>query len=236
MFTGIVAELGTVRTIDRGPDSMRLTVDAAIAAELDPGASVSVDGVCLTAASLETGGFTADVMGETLQRTTIGGLVAGQRVNLELAVTPNSRLGGHIVQGHVDGVGRLLARRHAADWDMVDIEIPAGLTRYVVEKGSITVGGVSLTVAEVSATTVTIGLIPETLARTTLGLLEPGDEVNIEVDVLAKYIERMLADHAERMLADQTDRMLATYAAGIRSSDPAQSAAAGSGSATEAAQ
>jgi riboflavin synthase len=229
MFTGIVAELGTVTAVDRGPESMRLTVEAAVASELELGASVSVDGVCLTAADVTPGGFTADVMGETLARTTIGELATGRQVNLELAVTPTGRLGGHIVQGHVDGVGRLLTRRHGTDWDTVEIELPAGLARYVVEKGSITVSGVSLTVAGIAGTTVTIGLIPETLTRTTLGGLEPGDPVNIEVDVLAKYIERMLVDHAERMLADQTERMLASYAVGIRSTDPAQSAAAGSG-------
>jgi riboflavin synthase len=236
MFTGIVAELGTVAAVDRGPESMRLTVSAALAAELEPGASVSVDGVCLTAAEIETGEFIADVMGETLERTTVGALAPGRRVNLELAVTPTGRLGGHIVQGHVDGVGRLLTRRNGADWDMVEIELPAGLARYVVEKGSITISGVSLTVAGISGTTVTIGLIPETLARTTLGGLEPGDPVNVEVDVLAKYIERMLVDHAERMIADQTERMLASYAAGIRAADPARSAAAGSGMTTEDAQ
>jgi riboflavin synthase len=236
MFTGIVAELGTVAAVGRGQDSMRLTIEAAVAAELEPGASVSVDGVCLTAAEISPAAFTADVMGETLERTTLGGLATGQRVNLELAVTPTGRLGGHIVQGHVDGVGRLLSRRSGADWDTVEIELPSGLARYVVEKGSITISGVSLTVAGVSGATVTIGLIPETLARTTLGRLAPGDPVNVEVDVLAKYIERMLVDHAERMLAEQTDRMLASYAAGIRATDPAASAAAGSGLSVEDAQ
>jgi riboflavin synthase len=135
-----------------------------------------------------------------LRRTTLGGLTNGDAVNLERAVTPTTRLGGHIVQGHVDGVGHVCDRRPGDHWDEVDIEVPDGLTPYVVEKGSITIDGVSLTVAAIEKATVTVSLIPETLARTTLGRRAVGEQVNVEVDVLAKYVERLFANYAERLL------------------------------------
>jgi riboflavin synthase len=192
MFTGIVEELGRVEAVEPSADAARLRVVGVALDDLQPGDSVSVNGVCLTAADLHADGFTADVMQETLRRSTLGRLSAGDPVNLERAVTPTTRLGGHIVQGHVDGVATVVARRPAAQWDEVDIALPEGLPAYVVEKGSITLDGVSLTVVALVGDVVTVSLIPETLRRTTLGQRAVGDQVNVEVDILAKYIEKML--------------------------------------------
>jgi riboflavin synthase len=192
MFTGIVEDLGAVAGVETLTDAARLTISGAVLDDVRPGDSVSVNGVCLTAAEVSGSGFTADVMQETLDRSTLGGLQAGDRVNLERAVTPTTRLGGHIVQGHVDGVGTIHARQPSEHWDNVEIDLPAELARYVVEKGSITFDGVSLTVASIVGKRVMVSLIPETLSRTTLGARQPGDTVNVEVDVLAKYVERLL--------------------------------------------
>jgi len=193
MFTGIVEDLGVVRRVDSLSDAARLSVEGKTLVDLALGESVAVNGVCLTVAEIAATGFTADVMQETLRRTTLGSLGEGDPVNLERAVTPSSRLGGHIVQGHVDGVGTVVDRRAAEYWDEVDIAVPHSLTPYLVEKGSVTFDGVSLTVAAISGTTVTVSLIPETLARTTLGRRQVGEDVNVEVDVLAKYVERLLS-------------------------------------------
>jgi riboflavin synthase len=182
-----------VSRIDPLTDAARLSIEGAALADLSLGESVAVNGVCLTVAEILGAGFTADVMAETLRRTTLGDLASGDAVNVERAVTPATRLGGHIVQGHVDGVGLIVARRPGNHWEEVDVEVPANLTPYVVEKGSITIDGVSLTVAGIVAAVVTVSLIPETLARTTLGRRRVGERVNIEVDVLAKYVERLLA-------------------------------------------
>jgi riboflavin synthase len=201
MFTGIVEDLGTVEAIDHLSAAARLTIKGSALDGVRPGDSVAVNGVCLTAAEIVESGFTADVMGETLRRSTLGGLAAGDPVNLEQAVTPATRLGGHIVQGHVDGVGKVLARRSSEHWDEVDIDLPAELSKYVVEKGSITFDGVSLTVAALDRNRVTVSLIPETLTRTTLGTRTVGATVNVEVDVLAKYVERLL--DARSMDGDQ---------------------------------
>jgi riboflavin synthase len=192
MFTGIVETLGAVVAVERLPDAARLTISGSDLDDVRLGESVAVNGVCLTAAAIDDAGFTADVMGETLRRSTLGDLGVGDPVNLERAVTPTTRLGGHIVQGHVDGVGTVSARRPAAHWEEVDVGFPADLVKYVVMKGSVTVDGVSLTVAGLSANCVTVSLIPETLARTTLGTKGVGQQVNLEVDVLAKYVERLL--------------------------------------------
>jgi riboflavin synthase len=192
MFTGIVEELGRIEVVEQTPDAARLRVVGVALDDLHPGDSVSVNGVCLTAADLHADGFTADVMQETLRRSTLGGLSAGDPVNLERAVTPTTRLGGHIVQGHVDGVATVVARRPAEQWEEVDLALPEGLSAYVVEKGSITLDGVSLTVVAIVDDVVTVSLIPETLRRTTLGQRAVGDHVNVEVDILAKYIEKML--------------------------------------------
>jgi riboflavin synthase len=198
MFTGIVEDLASVSAVDQLADAARLTIRAAGFDDVRLGDSVAVNGVCLTAADVADGGFTADVMRETLQRSTLGGLSVGDHVNVERAVTPSTRLGGHIVQGHVDGVAIVSARRPSEHWEEVDVDLPDELTKYVVMKGSITIDGVSLTVAALSGSRVTVSLIPETLTRTTLGRRVAGDQVNIEVDVLAKYVERLLASTAEQ--------------------------------------
>jgi riboflavin synthase len=198
MFTGIVEELGTVeRVVDQG-DAVRLTVRAATVLEdTGLGDSIAVNGCCLTVAERTDDTWTADVMQETLDKTSLRGVSPGDRVNLERAVTVDKRLGGHIVQGHVDGVGRVVRREPSEHWEVVEVALPAGagLDRYLVDKGSITVDGVSLTVVEARDDAFTVSLIPETLARTTLGFRQPGDPVNLEADVLAKHVEKLLGAH-----------------------------------------
>ncbi|PZS28875.1 MAG: riboflavin synthase [Pseudonocardiales bacterium] len=194
MFTGIIEELGTVVTCDDLPDAARLTLKAPTVAEgAGIGESIAVNGVCLTVVSARDGEFTADVMRETLERSVLGALRPGDRVNLERPVTLASRLGGHLVQGHVDGVGTILARQVAPHWELVRVGLPAALARYLVVKGSVTVDGVSLTVVDVDASSFSVSLIPTTLALTTLGHKGPGEPVNLEVDIIAKYVERLLA-------------------------------------------
>ncbi len=194
MFTGIIEELGTVTDLVDLGDSARIAVRGeTIAGDVRHGESIAVNGVCLTVVSVDAGVFTADVMKETLDRSSLGGLAVGDQVNLERALTPTSRLGGHFVQGHVDGVGTVLSRQAAEQWDVVTISLPPQLARYVVEKGSITVDGVSLTVTAVSDLDFSVSLIPTTLKLTTLGQKTTGDPVNLEVDVIAKYVEKMLA-------------------------------------------
>jgi riboflavin synthase len=198
VFTGIVEELGAVEAVTDLGDAARLTVSGPrVTSDAAPGDSIAVSGVCLTVVESSDGRFTADVMKETLSRSGLGGLAPGSRVNLERAVTPSTRLGGHIVQGHVDGVGEVLDRTPAEHWELVRIALPRELSRYVVEKGSITVDGISLTVVEVDPPeaergSFTVSLIPETLTRTTLGSASPGTVVNLEVDVIAKYVERLV--------------------------------------------
>jgi len=194
MFTGIVEELGeVVRLTDSGGDSAVLAVRGPlVTSDARHGDSISVNGVCLTVIDNVDGVFTADVMGETLRRSSLGALEVGRQVNLERAAALGSRLGGHLVQGHVDGVARLVAREPAADWEVVRFSLPAELARYVVEKGSITVDGVSLTVMAVDDETFSVGLIPTTSKMTVLGGKDVGDPVNLEVDVIAKYVEKML--------------------------------------------
>jgi len=193
MFTGIVEELGTVAGVEDQGDAIRLTVRAAtVLDDAGLGDSISVNGCCLTVATRTGETWTADVMQETLDKTSLAGVRPGDRVNLERAVTADKRLGGHIVQGHVDGVGEVLARTPSEHWEVVEVSLPTALARYVVAKGSIAVDGVSLTVVEVADDRFTVSLIPETLARTTLGGRRPGEHVNLEVDVLAKYVERLL--------------------------------------------
>ena len=198
MFTGIVEELGTVVSVEhRGVDS-RIVLDAAVVEATPVGASIAVDGVCLTVTDVAGSSFAVDVMPETLRRSTLGGLRAGDRVNLERAVRADGRLDGHIVQGHVDGVGKLAQRTPGPRWDDLVIELPAGLRRYVAEKGSIAVSGVSLTVTHVDGDRFGVSLIPTTLEMTTLGGLAVGNPVNLEVDVIAKYVERLLGDGGGR--------------------------------------
>lgn len=193
MFTGIVEELGVVEgVVDQG-DAVRLTVRGPhVIVDAGLGDSIAVNGCCLTVAERDQETFTADVMRETLEKTSLGDLGPGDRVNLERAVTPQTRLGGHIVQGHVDGTGQIVRREPSEHWEVVEVGLPAPIARYLVPKGSITVDGVSLTVVDVLPDSFTISLIPETLARTTLGFKQAGDRVNLEVDVIAKYVERLL--------------------------------------------
>jgi riboflavin synthase len=188
VFTGLIEDLGTV--VEAG-DGL-LQVRTRLADELSPGDSVAVNGVCLTATSVGDDGFSADVMDETLRRSSLGAAGPGARVNLELPVRAGGRLGGHVVQGHVDGVGRVRAVSGEGAARIVEIEAPAELLRYVVEKGSIAVDGISLTVAWLADDGFAVSLIPETLERTTLGAAAPGTPVNLEVDVLAKYLERLM--------------------------------------------
>jgi riboflavin synthase len=193
VFTGLVEDLGTVTTVESTADGVRIAISSPLARELAEGDSVAVNGVCLTATGLCGGElFGADVMNETLRRSSLSELQAGSRVNLELPVKPQSRLGGHIVQGHVDGVGAVSAIADDGFARRVTIEADPALLRYVVEKGSITVDGVSLTVASVVDTSFDVSLIPETLERTTLGATEEGTPVNLEVDIVAKYVEKLV--------------------------------------------
>jgi riboflavin synthase len=197
MFTGIVAELGEVAAIRRYGDAARLTIRGSTQ-DAGPGESIAVNGVCLTVAEIADGTFTADVMGETLNRSSLGQLAEGSPVNLERSVRLADRLGGHLVQGHVDATATIVSRTPAEHWDQVRISLPGPVARYVVEKGSIAVDGVSLTVSALSPpgdddAWFEVSLIPETLKRTTLGTVRPGDTVNLEVDVIAKYVERLLS-------------------------------------------
>ena len=193
MFTGLVQELGTIEVLTETPDGVRLTVSAHCAGDLAEGDSVAVNGVCLTATRIADGSFAADVMHETLRRSSLRGVVYGTRVNLELPLRASDRLGGHVVQGHVDGTGRVAEVADEGFARMVTIEPDdPELLRYVVEKGSIAIDGVSLTVASIDATRLTVSLIPETLERTNLGVAGPGTPVNLEVDVLAKYVEKLV--------------------------------------------
>lgn len=193
MFTGIVEELGEVTAVEELGDASRFRLRGPVVTEgARHGDSIAVNGVCLTVVEHEGEEFTADVMAETLKRSSLGALAAGSRVNLERPTAVGGRLGGHIVQGHVDGTGTIVRREPSEHWELVTVSLPGELSRYVVEKGSVTVDGVSLTVVDAAEDHFTISLIPTTLALTTLGHKQPGDPVNLEVDIIAKYVERML--------------------------------------------
>ncbi len=192
MFTGLVEDLGTVLAVDSTEVGTRLTVRTPLAAQLADGDSVAVNGVCLTAVGVEGEQFGADVMNETLRRSSLAGIAPGSRTNLELALRADARLGGHIMQGHVDGLGTIAGVRADGFAQVITVAAGPELLRYVVEKGSIAVDGISLTVARVDDEGFDVSLIPETLERTTLGLAEPGDSVNLEVDVVAKYVEKLV--------------------------------------------
>ncbi|QFQ95926.1 riboflavin synthase [Streptomyces phaeolivaceus] len=193
MFTGIVEELGEVTAVERLGDSSRFRLRGPVVTQgAKHGDSIAVNGVCLTVVEHEDDWFTADVMAESLERSSLGALGVGSRVNLERPMAVGDRLGGHIVQGHVDGTGEVIERKPSENWEIVKISLPADLTRYVVEKGSITVDGISLTVVDAGPDYFTVSLIPTTLDLTTLGRKQPGDPVNLEVDVIAKYVERLL--------------------------------------------
>jgi len=191
VFTGLVAGTGTVDSLERDGDGMRLRVRSELAGELSAGDSIAVNGVCLTAVEPDAAGFSADVMSETLRRSSLGPLTSGDAVNLELPLRAGDRLGGHVVQGHVDGVGTVDSVRDEGFSRVVRVSAPAETLRYVVEKGSIAVDGVSLTVSAVDGQAFEVSLIPETLERTTLGEAEPGRMLNLEVDVFAKYVEKL---------------------------------------------
>lgn len=193
MFTGIIEELGRVKAIEQQADAVRLTIEGPIAvSDVKRGDSIAVSGTCLTAVEFDESTFTADVMKETLDRTSLSELKVGDAVNLERAMTATTRFGGHVVQGHVDGVGKIISREPSENWEWLRVSIPAELMKYIVLKGSITIDGVSLTVNEVGDDFIGLSLIPETLALTTLGSKQVGAKVNVEADVMAKHIERLL--------------------------------------------
>jgi riboflavin synthase len=193
MFTGIVEELGRVKAIEPQPDALRLTIEGPlVVSDANRGDSIAVCGTCLTVVEHDATSFTADVMQETLNLTSLAGIKVGDPVNLERAMTAATRFGGHVVQGHVDGLGEIISRTPSENWELVKVRIPQQLMKYIVLKGSITIDGVSLTVNEVGDDFIGLSLIPETLKLTTLGSKQPGDKVNVEADVMAKHIERLL--------------------------------------------
>lgn len=197
MFTGIVEGTGVVRSVQPGPDSLRLRIEAEFdVRRLGTGDSIAVNGTCLTVTQVQGAAFDVDVTVETIARTTVGALRPGDVVNLERPVAVGDRLGGHIVQGHVDGVGRVISLKPQGDASWLEIDAPSALARYIVEKGSVTVDGVSLTVARHTGGRFTVCLVPHTMAVTTLGRLETGAAVNLEVDILAKYVEQLLRPYA----------------------------------------
>ena len=196
MFTGLIEDLGTVETVERGDDGARLRIATSLASEVNEGDSVAVNGCCLTATAVTPDGFETEAMNQTLQVTALGGIEQGGRVNLELATKAGDRLGGHIVQGHVDGVGTVVAVEDDGFARRIRVELPAQLLRYVVDKGSITLSGVSLTVAELGENWAEVSLIPETLERTNLTDAEAGTKLNVECDIVAKYVERLVAPFA----------------------------------------
>ena len=196
MFTGLVEEVGRVDKLEQLTDAVRLTVHGPlVTSDAVPGDSIAVDGVCLTVVDKLPEGFTADVMQETLNRSRLGSYEVGSRVNLERALAAGARLGGHIVQGHVDGVGELLSRTPSEHWEVLRFSLPADLARYVVEKGSIAINGTSLTISAVGEDFLEVSLIPTTLVDTTFGDMAVGDPVNLEVDVVAKYVEKMVGGY-----------------------------------------
>ena len=199
MFTGIVEELGTISGVETLNDSIRMRVSGKLVrSDLSQGDSVSVSGTCLTAAELTEDGFIADVMLETLNRTSLNGIAEGDKVNLERAMSGAGRFGGHVVQGHVDGVAEIISREPSANWEVVKVKIPSDLTKYVVHKGSITFDGISLTVNDISGDVVSLSLIPETLRLTTLGQKGVGAKLNVEADILAKHIEKLIEARSQK--------------------------------------
>ena len=198
MFTGLIEEVGRVEGVERDGDGAKLRIASSLAGEIALGDSIAVNGCCLTATAVDGGAFETEAMNQTLEVTALGSVEQGSRVNLELAMRAGDRLGGHIVQGHVDGVGTVASVEDDGFARRVRVDLPARLLRYVVDKGSITLSGVSLTVAELGETWAEVSLIPETLERTNLGDLAPGDRLNVECDVIAKYVERLMSPFAPK--------------------------------------
>jgi len=198
MFTGLVQDVGTVESLESGSDGARLRIATSLGGEIGLGDSIAVDGACLTAVAADEGGFETEAMNQTLAVTALRRLEPGRRVNLELAMKAGERFGGHIVQGHVDGVAEVLSATEDGFARRLRISLPAEIARYVIDKGSVTLAGVSLTVAALGDDWIEVSLIPETLERTTLGAASPGDELNVEVDLVAKYVERLLSPFASR--------------------------------------
>jgi len=196
LFTGLIQDVGKVESLERDGEGARLRIATALAAEVGLGDSVAVDGVCLTATAVDAHGFATEAMNQTLAVTALGAIATGSQVNLELAMQASDRLGGHIVQGHVDGLGEVLAVSDDGFARRVRVALEPELLRYAVDKGSVTLSGVSLTVAELGPEWVEVSLIPETLERTNLGAAEPGSKLNVECDIVAKYVERLLAPFA----------------------------------------
>lgn len=196
MFTGLIEDIGRIESLQSGEDGARVRITTRLAAEVAEGDSVAVNGVCLTATAVDANGFETEAMNQTLTVTALGGLAGGDRVNLELAMKASDRLGGHIVQGHADGVADVLAIEDDGFARRLRVNLGPDLIRYVVEKGSITLNGVSLTVADLGDSWAVVSLIPETLERTTLGEAKTGDKLNVECDVVAKYVERLAAPFA----------------------------------------
>jgi riboflavin synthase len=207
MFTGLVSDIGTIDAVESGPDGARLRVRTGLAMEIGAGDSIAVDGVCLTAAARGDAGFGAEVMNQTIQTTTLGSLERGDRVNLELAVRAGERLGGHLVQGHVDGVANIAAAREDGFALRIDVDLPPELRRYVVERGSVALDGVSLTVAALTERGFEVSLVPETRERTTLGEAASGRWLNVEVDMVARYVERLVSgfSHSQSQREAQGD-------------------------------
>lgn len=196
MFTGLIQDVGEVAAVESDGEGARLRIATSLASEIGLGDSVAVDGACLTATATAATGFETEAMNQTLTVTALGGIEAGDRVNLELAMQASDRLGGHIVQGHVDGVGEVLAAQEDGFARRLRVGLAPELLRYTVDKGSITLSGVSLTIAELGEGWAEVSLIPETLERTNLGELQPGDNLNVECDIVAKYVERLVAPFA----------------------------------------
>jgi riboflavin synthase len=196
MFTGLIQDVGTIESVDAGSDGTRLRVATSLGTEIAPGDSVSVSGACLTATAADAEGFETEAMNQTLAVTSLGGLEAGSRVNLELAMKASDRFGGHIVQGHVDGVGEVASAEEDGFAKRLRVALDRDLLRYAIDKGSITLDGVSLTIADLGESWVSVSLIPETLERTNLGEAEVGDKINVECDLIAKHVERLMAPFA----------------------------------------
>ncbi len=198
MFTGLIQDVGTVAALERGEEGARLRIATALAPQVGEGDSVAVDGVCLTATAVDGEGFATEAMNQTLAVTALDGLEPGARVNLELALRASDRLGGHIVQGHVDGVGEVLALEDDGFARRLRVGLEPGLLRYAIDKGSVALAGVSLTIADLGDSWLAVSLIPETLERTSLGALKPGDRINVECDLVAKYVERLAEPSARK--------------------------------------